>query len=1452
MPKQQLLDEGGPKKISKIRLGIFSGEEMERISTLRCVNFPLFEPGAGGKALPFGVLDKRLGAADKGSYCDTCGLGREDCPGHYGLVRLELPVFHVGYFRYILQILQMICKVCSRVMLDPVEKHRMLKKSRASGMDRLQRGAVYKQVHELAKKKKICPYCMAMNGTVRKIPPLNIVHIKYPPKKPTAKAGPDPAYVAFQKSFENATQSNPELLPLVKNAQDDLTPLRVLELFKAITGEDCDLIWMDSVGGRPERVVLTHLLVPPTIIRPGVPMLGGGGSTEDDLTMKLADMIRMNGFIKTKLETGDKISGIEDLWEVLQMYMAMYLDGDIPQMSAAMKKALQIDKPIRGFAQRLKGKKGRFRGNLSGKRVNFTARTVISPDPNLRIDQVAVPVLVAKGMTYPERVNRHNIDRLKRAVMNGPETHPGATHVEYTAINRRFFLKMLSPEGRKEKADSLRFGDIVERHMIDNDIVLFNRQPSLHRNSIMSHYAKVMPWRTFRFNECVCGPYNADFDGDEMNMHLPQTEEARAEALVLMGSKANMCTARNGEPLIAATQDFITASYLVSKRGLFYDRAQFIQTVSFFCDGKYRLDLPPPCVVKPVELWTGKQVFNVLLRPNKASNVIINLSTKSKTYSGIGKAMCRNDGWVVIRNSELLCGPMDKKIVGDGSKATVFYQLFREYGEEVVADRMSRLARLCARVLGLTGFSIGIEDVTPSHALSTAVSNMCDNGSMECDKFISDFEENKLKLLPGCSPEESLEAEVSRVLNLLREKAGKLCLAGLMRYNAPMAMTNCGSKGSENNIAQMIACVGNQMVNGARIPDGFESRSLPHFERFSKTPQAKGFVRNSFYTGLEPTEFFFHAMAGREGLVDTAVKTANTGYMQRRVTKAMEDLVIHYDATVRTCNGQVIQFTYGDDGLDPLQMEDDDGPVVFDSVLLNTQAMYPSLTEESLSPKDIMALVDEKLYVPDDHKDTSEGEEVVRGQIGLSNAKQYPFSQCLTKFRNEIRLFFSNEVNAIQKIRRSVGLPPSDNNSLSLDQRILLDAVNSIKRLSSTQIDRFMHTCVKKYAEARQQPATPVGALAAQSIGEPATQMTLKTFHFAGVASMNVTLGVPRMEEIINATKNTSTPIIEAPLTSPLDERHARLVKGMIEETRLGQIAQYVQEVFREKECYISIKLDLERIRLLKLNLTVYDIEDALMSKHAMKLKIKLNSALITTFEKEGVVRVYPPIMLTKNKRAKSVFHVIQFLKRELPNVIVCGIPTIGRAVINKAEKDFSINGYNLLVEGNELATVLATPGVDSKKAVSNHVMEMEKTLGIEAARQTIIVQIDNVMSSYGIKVDTRHLMLLADLMSYKGEILGIQRHGISKMKDSTFALASFERTCDNLFEGSVHSQTDKITGPSECIMMGIPISLGTGLFKMLRDPVKRKAGISTRDSHLRTFTPKRVLFDNPDLHVPV
>jgi DNA-directed RNA polymerase III subunit RPC1 len=291
---------------------------------------------------------------------------------------------------------------------------------------------------------------------------------------------------------------------------------------------------LDPELSRPELFIWSGFPVPPTCIRPSVGQ--ENSSVEDDLTVLASEIVDINTKIRACMDDGTQTSLMVEYWDFLQLQCAMYITSDLPGIPNHLQGSLQKIK--KGFCQRLKGKHGRFRGNLSGKlnltqgkRVDYSGRTVISPDPNLRIDQVAVPERVAKVLTYPERVTSFNRDRLALNVINGPDVHPGATYLTTHGDQKRF----LKYGNRQKMAQELKIGDLVDRHLQDDDIVLFNRQPSLHKLSIMSHYVKVRPWRTFRFNECVCTPYNADFDGDEMNLHVPQTEEARAEAMVLMG-----------------------------------------------------------------------------------------------------------------------------------------------------------------------------------------------------------------------------------------------------------------------------------------------------------------------------------------------------------------------------------------------------------------------------------------------------------------------------------------------------------------------------------------------------------------------------------------------------------------------------------------------------------------------------------------------------------------------------------------------------------------------------------------------------------------------------------------------------------------------------------------------------------------------------------------------------
>lgn len=331
------------------------------------------------------------------------------------------------------------------------------------------------------------------------------------------------------------------------------------------------------------------------------------------------------------------------------------------------------------------------------------------------MDQVGVPVHVATTMTYPEPVSRVTIHKLRQCVRNGPFVHPGANMIR---MRDGAFVKSLAFGNRELAAKNLRIGDIVERHMEDGDIVLFNRQPSLHKVSIMAHRVKVMNWKTFRFNICVCAPYNADFDGDEMNMHLPQTEEARTEASLLMGVVNNLVTPRNGEPIVAASQDFLSASYLLTQRNRFYTKEQFCAMVSYYQDADEHVDVPIPAILKPVALWTGKQVFSMMLKPNKSSKVLVNFETREKNYSSKNKHFCPNDGWVAFRNSELLSGNIAKKTIGDGSKTGLLYVLLRDFGASEAANCMNRWSKFCSRFMGgHQGLSIGLSDVSPSSKL---------------------------------------------------------------------------------------------------------------------------------------------------------------------------------------------------------------------------------------------------------------------------------------------------------------------------------------------------------------------------------------------------------------------------------------------------------------------------------------------------------------------------------------------------------------------------------------------------------------------------------------------------------------------------------------------------------------------------------------------------------------
>jgi len=861
---------GITKRIGSIKFSCVSPEEIRKMSATKIITADTYDDE--GYPIEMGLMDPHMGVIEPGLRCKTCGCKVDECPGHFGHIDLAMPVIHVGFIKDIKLMLESTCRNCGRIMLTSEQID--ARRNDMSEMKDLGGGTIdiknfSKETAKDASNKGICPYCGAEQ-------------IKIKLDKPTT----------FREVDDN----------------HKLTPKEVRERLERIPDEDLKTLGMDPATCRPEWMILTALAVPPVTVRPSI-TLDSGDRSEDDLTHKLVDVLRINQRLRENRDAGAPQLIVEDLWELLQYHVTTYFDNQTSGIPPARHRS---GRPLKTLAQRLKGKEGRFRSNLSGKRVNFSARTVISPDPLLSINEVGVPDKAARELTVPVHVNEHNIEKLKEMIARGPEPSeseiylPGVNYV-IRADGRRI---RVTQRNAAEVSENIEIDYTVERQLMDGDVVLFNRQPSLHRMSMMAHRVKIMDGRTFRFNLCVCPPYNADFDGDEMNLHVLQSDEARAEARILMQVQENILSPRYGGPIIGAIHDHITGGYFLTHENPRFDRFEAMNILSKLPEIK----IPEPEIDENgKEYWTGKRLFSIVLPEDFRTTFKANICQNCDVCK---KEKCQFDAYVKIRGGQLLCGTIDAKGIGN-SKGKVLDRIARDYGSDRAAKFINEVTRLALGALMNHGFSTGIgdEDIPEEAALQIASYNQeCIN---EVSQLVESYQNGTLNQMPGRSLRETLEVQVMRVLGQARDEAGRVAGKHLGMSNPAVIMAKAGARGSMLNLSQMAGCVGQQAVRGERLSRGYWNRTLPHFDKGDLGAYARGFCSNSYKSGLNPTEFFFHAMGGREGLVDTAVRTSRSGYMQRRLVSALEDLKLTSDGTVRNTVGTVVQFKYGEDGVDP-------------------------------------------------------------------------------------------------------------------------------------------------------------------------------------------------------------------------------------------------------------------------------------------------------------------------------------------------------------------------------------------------------------------------------------------------------------------------------------------------------------------------------------------------------
>ncbi len=824
------------EKIKSVEFGLVSPKILKKIATVEIDRYDLYD--RDGYPIEGGVMDPRLGVVDPGMRCRTCGGGVGTCLGHFGYIELARPVIHVRHVKTIYSLLRATCQECGRVL----EVKEELKKKDSPLYD------LY-----IAKKKK-CPHCGVSQNKIRLNKPYNFTIDKSP-----------------------------------------LTPLRIREWLEKIPDKDLDLL--EIRGGRPEWMIITLLPVPPVTVRPSI-TLETGERSEDDLTHKLVDIIRINQRLKDNITIGAPDFIIDDLWELLQYHVSTFFDNNLSGVPQARHRS---GRALRTLTQRLKGKEGRFRNNLSGKRVNFSSRTVISPDPNISINEVGIPEVVAKELTVPIKVDDRNISTLRAMVRRGPDDISGANYI----IRPDGRKKKITEENSDEIAEEIEKGYIVERHLKDDDIVIFNRQPSLHRMSVMAHRVKITPWRTFTLNLCVCAPYNADFDGDEMNLHVPQTVEALTEAEMLMLVENHIRSPRFGGPIIGCIQDHISGNYMLTKNKAKLNKEKAVQYLANI-GIEERIN----------EEVTGKELFSYLLPKD------LNIKFKSNACKGCDECKrekCPNDLFVCIKNGKLKTGVIDSKSIGR-EKGLLLDFIEKNYGSQEARVFLDRVSKLGISFLMNNGFTIGISDQDISKESKKNIQKVVTDVEKECMNLIDKYRDGKLEQLPGQTMKESLETYIMKALRKVVDEASDI-ISDNIEENCAVIMAKSGARGSMLNLTQLAGCIGQQTLQGERIHRGYKNRTLTHFRKGELSPQSRGFIPVSFKDGLNPFEFFFNAMNGREGLMDKSLRTRKSGYMERRLVNALQELKVEYDKTVRDDWGRVVQFLAAEDCIDPSKSE---------------------------------------------------------------------------------------------------------------------------------------------------------------------------------------------------------------------------------------------------------------------------------------------------------------------------------------------------------------------------------------------------------------------------------------------------------------------------------------------------------------------------------------------------
>lgn len=1430
---QQLNRDNYPPraKISGFRFGILSAREVSTISAANVYQGKLHrarEPQEGA------LNDPRLGAVDADHDCHTCGLRIGECPGHSGHHELKSPVINPLCMMVLIRILKCICLSCGRLVVKEKDKYRNGRKetmlqSLASSRSKLQIcGKKYipgdEWSHEAEIKNEGCGFISPLIGK---------------------RSG---LFINLKSANLNSSRCLAELSGHLEDVKVKLGDKVIMEavlrneylrdLLLKITKKDLCTLGFSGRYSHPSSMVMTVLNIPSTEIRPKTS--SGQNSSHDHTTLALQRMCKSEVKIEEKIvdksknaseiEAVNLLRSLEGLppfdvpsivpqkkkrkntktgptelteWKAklskripvegrdsealykekktLNCTVQTYMQNELPGVKVALHRNGKAASCIRS---RIKGKKGRVRGDICGKRVDSSARCVIGPNPGRPIDEIGVPMKVAMIHLVPVHVTTFNMKMLIGLIRRGAYHHPGARYVE-KEHGEKIDLKFVP--GHRIK---LELGWIVWRYMMDGDIVLCGRNPSLHRPSIMAHVAKIVKGDMLRLGIPVTIPYAADFDGDEMALHTLQESAVIAEAKELMMVHKQILAVRDGGVVIHPVQDCIFGSYRLSDESTILSRSEYCHLICRLPEARITEILADSRRLPTGETCTGRQLYSLIL---------------PKDFCFFYYAA---EDSVVVNNGVLVQGRLTSSVL-----KRITFQLAKDYSFQTSANYLQESQLICDEYLMMYGASITLDDMRQPEECKLAKEKMVAAVRAVVDQF-PDFVNDKQ------------EEYICTILGQLREKASMLTIKTMSQQtNNFIQIALCGAKGSPVTLAQVLSMTGLQFIESKRV-----KASITHL-RHEVGVKRRGMILNSFSEGLTPMNYFFHSMAGREGLVDTSVRTSTVGYASRKVTAAVTGVMVQGDHTVRDNEGFLYETYYGGDGIDPCFVEHhalcyiDWGMDKIAEVYFypNATQQHPLICEEQKELLTDIKYFHERVDYMDfsffDRDDSVKKcapsffsvKRLVHyisttGQIRDQTNSESDQDRIITSIR-----LLNQEFIHHRDIRSKLDHCSPHYRSATLAQ---VRSGFSSKRVvfeydwSYTQ----MRDCFTKlrdlFNRSTVDPGTMVGILAAQSFGEVLTQTTLDAHRVAGNL-VQLKMGLPRCKELLDFSRkgNIETPTMILEIINPEDSNK------IICDWPQRSLQDACKSVSRTKGDIPGILFHLDKKICLESQISI--------DKVASVIKQEYQNVLYDY--NEFTIAVFPTVEETNTVRMSMFSHIgatvpitssllTSIISSELLTKKITGVPGIQSAEIE-------VHGQKTYIRtnGSNLRAALACDLIEPSTIYTNNVQEIFEIYGIEAAQRALTNEYYSVLKFSGAFISNRHLNIMTTRQCFTGNVSSMNRHGVLKKFESVLARC-FETQADVLAAAGIFEEREKLTGAKEDLMVGNLPRIGTRNMELIRD----------------------------------